>query len=250
MVQYSLLRFECWWCEIFRWCVIERNDVYIYMNTTERNKQTRISCTRSTRVHLRMLQTANCLCSIKSQWDLSLLNKRWKSERFHTYTHICTRYYVYMSEWSNATRRLGIFGMYLYECLHVLGSVPSLFNLLCVLACATAIAVASCHLFHLFRGIRRGEWEKTICCTMWVMWNLWALNWVGDCVKISHIICYYSQWPLFALNISVNHFAWKPIFETVYAYNLNYSSLFVDWLDFLISWHSSIVHCSFVRLFF
>lgn len=91
--------------------------------TTERNKQTFISCTRSTRVHLRMLQTANCLRSIKSQSGLAARqtckSECFQCDRTHTtarqsvfrrlYATIVTMYCVYACEYVQRIMDVDIF---------------------------------------------------------------------------------------------------------------------------------------------
>lgn len=105
---------NCYVCMLVMWNLTDvwMNKRRISIWTTERNKQAFISCTRSTRVHLRMLQTANCLRSIKSQSGLAA-RQTCKSECFQ-----CDRTHTTIPQ--SVFRRLYATIVTMYRvCMHV-----------------------------------------------------------------------------------------------------------------------------------
>lgn len=150
-----------------------------------RNKQKFISCTRSTRVHLRMLQTANCLRSIKSQSGLSLLDilvKASASNANGTHTTIQSLVYSYIFVRKRMAKRHLLpsyiaFRMWLYAWAYMCSASFHLCSMGIVRAHSFTLAVANKYMlvatdFGTCTETREKHYDTTHSLTIWLCKSL------------------------------------------------------------------------------
>lgn len=176
-----IVTFNC-----YVWILVMWDLADVWMNkrriwTTERNKQTFISCTRSTRVHLRMLQTANCLRSNKSQSGLALLDKHVKA----SVSNVIALIHINSNTFARTIRRRSELPK-TYMCFEAfyLSLIPLFVSLAPQQWCRYLPLV-----------LAHRHTSKTALGCIWDLCKSFAFIWVGDCVKCSHICD--SYWPSF-----------------------------------------------------